>query len=61
MKEQDSPDTPEESTEIEPEIDLDRGIMDIANGLNVDWDTVLPGDIDEGETEDPPPSEEDSE
>ena len=52
---------PEESTEIEPEIDLGHDIMEIANGLNSDWDTILPGDIDENETADPPPSEEDSE
>ncbi len=64
MKEQDHPDSdsPEESTEREPEIDLDRfDDTEVRNALDSGWDTILPGDIDEDGTDDPPPSEEDSE
>ena len=63
MKEQDHPDdSPEESIEREPEIDLSENILNVGNALDAGWDTILPGDIDENETDDaPPPNEGDSE
>ena len=62
MKEQDHhDDSPGESIEREPEIDLSENILDVANALDAGWDTILPDEADEDEADDLSPSEEDSE